>query len=89
MLVMRNGECHFLTWRERVAYFFGKTDAAALERKYRPRLSDHSSDHHLAHAVHSLLGALWEMHDWASREQFEADPSVKNARAVLSRHYTS
>lgn len=39
LLVMRNGELHWLTWRERLALFLGTTDAARLERKYRPQLA--------------------------------------------------
>jgi hypothetical protein len=40
LLVMRNGEMHWLTWRERLLLWLGKTDALALERKYRPHLAE-------------------------------------------------
>jgi len=83
MLVMRNGECHFHTWRERIAYFFGLVDAVLLEQKYRPQLARSVVEHHLIHSVHDLLGALWELHDWPSREAFDADPSVKHALSAL------
>lgn len=39
LLVMRNGELHWLTLRERLALFLGRTDAIRLERKYRPQLA--------------------------------------------------
>lgn len=39
LLVMRNGELHWLTWRERWLLWRGKTDAHRLERKYRPALA--------------------------------------------------
>ena len=39
LLYMRNGELHWLTLWERVLLRFGKTDSFALERKYRPHLS--------------------------------------------------
>ena len=39
LLVMRNGELHWLTWRERWQFWRGKTDAERLERKYRPALA--------------------------------------------------
>ena len=34
MLCMRDGRVHWLTWRERIALFFGKIDALDLERKH-------------------------------------------------------
>lgn len=40
LLYMRNGELHWLTLRERVSLWIGRTDAFALERKYRPELSE-------------------------------------------------
>ncbi|MER9217931.1 hypothetical protein NKI48_03200 [Mesorhizobium sp. M0644] len=39
LLIMRNGEPHWLTWRERWQFWRGKTDAERLERKYRPALA--------------------------------------------------
>lgn len=80
LLVMRNGECHFLTWRERISYFFGRTDAAKLEAKYRPHLAESPKDA----ALRECLGAIWELYPWESRAQFNADPAVKSARAALS-----
>lgn len=44
LLTMRNGELHWLTFRERISLRFGKTDAIALERKYRPDLSAFDND---------------------------------------------
>jgi hypothetical protein len=38
LLYMRNGEMHWLTWRERFQLWLGRTDALTLERKHRPDL---------------------------------------------------
>ena len=35
---------HYLTLTERILLRFGKTDAAALERKHRPALSDDKTE---------------------------------------------
>jgi hypothetical protein len=43
LLVMRNGEMHYLTTWERILFRLGKTDALALEQKHRPHLSAPSS----------------------------------------------
>lgn len=40
LLYFRNGEMHWLTLWERMLLRLGKTDALALERKYRPHLSE-------------------------------------------------
>jgi len=40
LLTMRNGECHWLTWLERIQLVLGRTDALKLEKKYRPHLQD-------------------------------------------------
>ena len=44
LLSMRNGELHWLTWRERILLWLGRVDAEALERKYRPHLSQDPID---------------------------------------------
>jgi hypothetical protein len=36
LLIQSNGELHWLTFWERVALFFGKTDAEALDKKHAP-----------------------------------------------------
>ena len=36
LLIQSNGEFHWLTFWERVALFFGKTDAEALDKKHAP-----------------------------------------------------
>lgn len=38
LLYFSNGEMHWLTWRERLALWLGRTDADRLERKLRPDL---------------------------------------------------
>ncbi len=40
LLYLRNGEMHWLTLWERLLLLLGKVDALALERKYRPHLSE-------------------------------------------------
>ena len=40
LLRLRNGELHWLTLWERLLLWLGKTDALALEKKYRPNLSE-------------------------------------------------
>jgi hypothetical protein len=40
LLYLRNGEMHWLTLWERLLLWLGKTDALALEKKYRPHLSE-------------------------------------------------
>ncbi len=34
LLCLRDGRLHWLTWRERIQVFFGKTDALKLEQKH-------------------------------------------------------
>lgn len=41
MLLMRNGEICWLTWRERFRCWMGWEDAYSLERKRRPHLAAH------------------------------------------------
>lgn len=38
MLVMRNGEARFLTWRERLQLWLGRTSADDLEYRHNPYL---------------------------------------------------
>jgi len=38
LLYFRDGQLHWLTWRERVQYALGLTNAEKLERKHRPNL---------------------------------------------------
>jgi len=39
LLYFRNGELHWLTWRERFRCWMGWDDALTLEAKYRPHLA--------------------------------------------------
>jgi hypothetical protein len=39
LLCFRNGELHWLTWRERFWCWLGCEDAYSLEKKHRPHLS--------------------------------------------------
>ncbi len=39
LLTFRNGEMHWLTWRERFRCWMGWDDAISLESKHRPYLS--------------------------------------------------
>lgn len=39
LLVFRDGQMHWLTWRERMACWLGLTDADRLEKKRRPDLA--------------------------------------------------
>lgn len=38
LLVMRNGELHWLTWRERFMFWLGWLTVEEVEEKYRPEL---------------------------------------------------
>lgn len=35
-------------------------------------------------ALDECLGAIWELRRWASRDEYEADPAVKSAKAALA-----
>ena len=39
LLNFRNGEMHWLTWRERFLCWIGREDAYSLEAKHRPHLA--------------------------------------------------
>lgn len=34
LMYLRNGQLHWLTWRERLGLWFGLTDVASIEMKY-------------------------------------------------------
>ncbi len=38
----------------------------------------------LTTALREALGAIWELRDWKSRDQYEADPAIKSMRAALA-----
>lgn len=38
LLTFRDGQMHWLTWRERISVWLGRDDAESLERKHRPKL---------------------------------------------------
>lgn len=38
VITYRDGQMHWLTWRERIALMFGRLDAMSLEYKRRPDL---------------------------------------------------
>ena len=44
LLTFSDGRMHWLTWRERLSLWMGKTDAWRLQRKYRPDLDKGQAD---------------------------------------------
>ncbi len=44
LLTFRDGQLHWLTWKERVLVWFKREDAFSLERKLRPDLFNRRRD---------------------------------------------